>query len=503
MVAPEYPKPFYNLMMESRQSRHEFINILSINIKLIFIIFVSLVCENLIQVCKHFEHLFYEFPFLATSDVNNNNKSSDSSKATLSEGFADLSVHHLDDSRDSGFSNNSQRHAPQQPFGGFQTYYYCENPWTDPVAFDPNGDHPRMGVSGGYALPPRSDRLRNLYENHPTSAPAYPTGTIYSELEASGNAASTGIHAALDASGHFYGGVHSAMIPVKRRDLLEQTFSVNLEASPSYDSRGHDIAVNDPGTLRFFYNLGHEYFGQLRLRYGMAALAQLAHNTDKPDTLDAGNPGHFYHDAFGHQQQQQQEQDNVTHKMSHFKLGGKGAMQSKNDSATNQQRRQGGGFNGGHGKMSHTKRYSNRNQVATECDSSVTTNESESKGSQHGKDSTDGTVSGDGGSHPLIQQPLMSFDPFHTPHRYSGHQTEHHAQPLLRTPVPMDSNSSVHTGTAALPDMSPMAPFIPMAAGHAYPQYIPVFPMDDQQVCCRIILNRMEENVIHAIPMTL
>lgn len=73
-------------------------------------------------------------------------------------------------------------------------------------------------------------------------------------------------------------------IPVKRRELLEQQFPVAFDAPPSVDVRGSDIP-NDAATMRFFYNLGHEYFKQLKSKYTMQALAQLA----RPP-IDSDNP---------------------------------------------------------------------------------------------------------------------------------------------------------------------------------------------------------------------
>lgn len=64
-------------------------------------------------------------------------------------------------------------------------------------------------------------------------------------------------------------------IPLRHRELLEQLTHVDLDAQPSYDPRGYDIGTSDVGTLRFFYNLGHEFYRQLRNQFTGQALAQL------------------------------------------------------------------------------------------------------------------------------------------------------------------------------------------------------------------------------------
>lgn len=64
-------------------------------------------------------------------------------------------------------------------------------------------------------------------------------------------------------------------IPVRRRDLLQQQFPVSIETMPSLDVRGSDMP-SDMGTLRFFYNLGHEYYLQLQEKHSIQAIGQLA-----------------------------------------------------------------------------------------------------------------------------------------------------------------------------------------------------------------------------------
>lgn len=44
---------------------------------------------------------------------------------------------------------------------------------------------------------------------------------------------------------------------------------------PSFDIRGSDIP-SDMATIRFFYNLGHDYFSQLQERHSVQAISQLA-----------------------------------------------------------------------------------------------------------------------------------------------------------------------------------------------------------------------------------
>lgn len=353
----------------------------------------------------------------------------------------------------------------------------------------------------GYGAPPRLDRLRNIYEN--PSTPMYMPGPgVYSDFigyDAANAPPPPPPPPLFDPNPQFYAGTE---IPIKRRDLLEQAFAVNLEAPPSFDPRGHDIAVNDPGTLRFFYNLGHEYFEQLRTRFGMATVAQLTQFTDKleqpPPVIDSTapmTPGMVFPDCFG---QQSSEMDNLVYKTNQMKVGGKSSVHhhhhnhhnAKGDSSTNidQQRRPSGGGGGGQGKTGHSKRYSsNRSNVSNDCDSSVTTTESDSKvvtpTPLHSKVSVDTIGSPPVDTNQPQVQPPLPYDggsPFHTPQRY--HHSEH-APPLLRTPAPIDG--PYNASTVAIPEMSPLPSVIPMpAAGghHAYPQYIPFFPVDDQQV---------------------
>lgn len=405
---------------------------------------------------------------------DNHAKFADKSKTFQGDNPNEIN-HHLDETT---HSYPGQRPGQPPPFGAF--FYYYDNPWNEPT-FDPHVDH-RIAANNNnsYGAPPRLDRLRNIYEN-PNSHLYIPGPGIYSDFNAAhldGNAATQPL---FESPLHFYGATE---IPIKRRDLLEQAFSVNLEAQPSFDPRGHDIAVNDPGTLRFFYNLGHEYFGQLRTRFGLPAISQLTQFSEKTDSNDLnqapGTTGHFYPDCFS----QQTELDTVVYKTNNMKLGSKGSVHGKSDT-TDQRRGQ-----GGLGKITHSKRYStNRNNLSHDCDSSVTTTESDSKAltplPQHSKNSIDqvATTPVDGNGHPQMQQSQPFDGSFHTPQRYH-HQTEH-APPLLRTPIPIDGGFNA---TTTVPEISPMPSIIPMAAGpHPYPQYIPFFPMDDQQVMCIFI----------------
>lgn len=392
-----------------------------------------------------------------------------------------MNNHHVDDSTQHSYHSAQQpRHGQQQQPPPFGYFYYYDNPWNE-ATYDPHVDPHRLAANNGYGAPPRLDRLRHIYEN-PNTHLYIPSATgIYSDF---GQA-----HVGHDANGvsqqsvfdpnhaHFYS--TTSEMPIKRRDLLEQTFSVNLDAHPSFDPRGHDIAINDPGTLRFFYNLGHEYFGQLRTRFGMPALAQLTQfSTEKMDPNESNaivsSGGHFYPDCFG---QQSSELDSVVYKTSNMKLGGKIPAHAKSEPSAEQRRQ------GGQGKTGHSKRYStNRSNASNECDSSVSAIDSDSKLltplPQHSKSSIDTALSTvDNNS----QHHQFDASSFHTPQRY--HQTTEHAQPLLKTPVPIEGSFN-NTMTTSLPELSPMAPVIPMApAGHhSYPQYIPIFPMDEQQV---------------------
>lgn len=68
--------------------------------------------------------------------------------------------------------------------------------------------------------------------------------------------------------------------PIRHRQLLEQMYSVNSQARPSYNMNGSDLPP-DISTLRFFYNLGHEYYNQLQSSYPPSAILALGHCGDE------------------------------------------------------------------------------------------------------------------------------------------------------------------------------------------------------------------------------
>ena len=51
---------------------------------------------------------------------------------------------------------------------------------------------------------------------------------------------------------------------------------MNVQSRPSYDQNGNDIPLNDISTVRFFYNLGHEFFRQLQTKHGLSSLVALS-----------------------------------------------------------------------------------------------------------------------------------------------------------------------------------------------------------------------------------
>lgn len=391
-------------------------------------------------------------------------------------------THHSDETALAAYHAPPRYGQQPTPFGGYIYYnnIYYDNPWNE--ANDPNGECLRMAPinnNNGYGAPPpppRFDRLRYMYEN--ANVPVQYSGAVYSDYGANTQVAQD-MNAPPPPPPHFepppfYG---ASDIPIKRRDLLGQSFTVNLDAPPSYDPHGQDIAVNDPGTLRFFYNLGHEYFGQLRARYGLGALEQLTHFNEHND---ANNVRNFYPNAFNQPQQQHQQPpevvDSVVYKTNTLKIAGKGVPNKIEPSS--ELRRQSGG---GQSKGGQSKRYStNRINVAHdttggESDAKVTTSPLQPP---MNKTNNDGVMS------PVDQTPNNSatavhFDAaFHTPQRYTA--APEHPPPLLQTPVAMDGP---YTTTNIMADMSPMAPAVPMPNGiHSYQQYFPVYPVDEQQV---------------------
>lgn len=158
---------------------------------------------------------------------------------------------------------------------GSEYYYYSgnDNPWNYDIVPPPA---PATTPSGndtvgrqGFPMPwSRNDRYRSQGMLQ-MAQPVYDPPGAWNQSNDSGywgggNSANT----SANSSQNTY------QAPINRRDLLRQQYPVKLDSRPSLDSRGLDLP-QDTGTIRFFYNLGIGYFGQLRSKHSMTTLAQL------------------------------------------------------------------------------------------------------------------------------------------------------------------------------------------------------------------------------------
>ncbi|XP_037028309.1 protein ovarian tumor locus-like isoform X2 [Bradysia coprophila] len=75
-----------------------------------------------------------------------------------------------------------------------------------------------------------------------------------------------------------YGG-HGHFVPlqsmIKNKELLRSVYPPNLNAQPSVFPDGSDLRGVDYGTLRFFYNLGHEYMRYMHYRFPRKAVSAM------------------------------------------------------------------------------------------------------------------------------------------------------------------------------------------------------------------------------------
>lgn len=79
------------------------------------------------------------------------------------------------------------------------------------------------------------------------------------------------------------------VIPIKQKDLLCSPFPINyFGVGPSYSPHGTDIPVHDLVTLRYFYNLGHEYFKFIYSNYGMNGVMGLSQPESQTYLCDSG-----------------------------------------------------------------------------------------------------------------------------------------------------------------------------------------------------------------------
>lgn len=397
---------------------------------------------------------------------------------TTSDNYTDSSPYHAPYDEFS-VTNPSLRHVPP---ANCVYYFYDNNSWNEPPV-DGNYDPHRMPTSG-YSVSPRMDRMRNYYDNQQTPSQFTQTGHFPEYMEPL--PAIIGGHqqppppppeqCQLQYYPCYGPGV---VVPVKRRDLLQQTLSVNLDASPSYDPRGFDIATNDMGTLRFFYNLGHEYFEQLRMHYGPAAMAQLANVEAKDD--ESSTKFHQHDDGV-----YANEMDSIIQKTGNLKLVGKVKHITRSPVHRNESNTR------TIGKMAFSKRYSNRNSGMMNDGESGSTGETDPKDGttdlpkttppplmHKSKESMDKTTNEYKTTHPPMQQ---AYETLHTPNQRFAGGTEQHPPPLLRTPVPLDSGNG-HAANQMV-DMQPItAPFIPIPAGSTFQPYMAYYPMEEQVFC--------------------
>ncbi|KAJ6637462.1 Protein ovarian tumor locus [Pseudolycoriella hygida] len=83
---------------------------------------------------------------------------------------------------------------------------------------------------------------------------------------------------------------------IKNKELLRSIYPANLNARPSLYADGSDLQGVDLSTLRFFYNMGHEYLRYMHYRFPSSAVTALLHNLTQDNRPHRYSGG--YHDNF-------------------------------------------------------------------------------------------------------------------------------------------------------------------------------------------------------------
>lgn len=169
-----------------------------------------------------------------------------------------------------------------------EIYPSCDGPYgyyeqVLPFPFDPNiPPPPQLQPQYLPASVPASNYNHGVYYN-----PIYSTGQ-HNNASAMYPAPPPGIPFGSIAPNPINGTfIHSGfsnetalLIPIKRKELLQSHLPINFGINPSYNPNGHDIPTQDLVSVRFFYNLGHEYFKHLHTAFGMQGITNLIHGID-------------------------------------------------------------------------------------------------------------------------------------------------------------------------------------------------------------------------------
>lgn len=76
-----------------------------------------------------------------------------------------------------------------------------------------------------------------------------------------------------------------------KHNLLRSAGQPNLNALPSYNPYGTDIPTYDMSTVRYYYNLGHEYHKYIMAQYGMQGILSLTEPIAPVVAIEGGGGG--------------------------------------------------------------------------------------------------------------------------------------------------------------------------------------------------------------------
>lgn len=141
-------------------------------------------------------------------------------------------------------------------------------------------------------------------------------------------------------------------IPLKR-NLLQSAGQPNLNAPPSYNIYGADIPVYDMSTVRYFYNLGHEYHKHILAQYGMQGVLSMTEPITPVVAIESGGAGTANHETDKINQMTNDFQEN-------FKIEND-ATSTTGGSSNNNYHQQSN--TGKHQYQKHNKRYNNNNPM--------------------------------------------------------------------------------------------------------------------------------------------
>lgn len=165
--------------------------------------------------------------------------------------------------------------APEYDYmgGNIQSGYYYPPAYTSyaepaytAIPYDPNLTPNGTPLIQSYGPPPNNSMMYYNY-GPPAYQPAVPA-------QFGGPPAAQGTY------------LIPGTIPLKRH-LLQSAGQPNLNAPPSYNPHGADIPIYDMSTVRYFYNLGHEYHKYVMAQYGMQGILSLTEPIQPVVTIES------------------------------------------------------------------------------------------------------------------------------------------------------------------------------------------------------------------------